>query len=118
NTRQAERPIDADDPHWISGIHHYCDHWCERCDFSHRCLKFAVIERLRGDDATGKPHGRSGFDALARVFDEVRIELETAAGKIAADDLRVGANVAVEKRIQRRAQAAGGRETNAALTYV
>jgi hypothetical protein len=112
-----ERPVDADDPHWIPGIHHYCDRWCERCEFSHRCLKFAVIERLIGDDATGDARSRTVFDALARVFDEARLELDAAAGKAGADDLRVGANVAVEKRIQRRAHAAGGRETKAALTY-
>jgi hypothetical protein len=65
--QHAERPIDADDPHWISGIHHYCDHWCRRCDFSHRCLKFAVIERLLGEDATDNARRRSGFDALSWV---------------------------------------------------
>jgi hypothetical protein len=116
NHAKAERPIDMDDPHWIAGIHHYCDRWCERCDFSHRCLKFAVIERLIGDD-TSEARNRTSFAALARVFDEARIELDVATGKASEDDLRVGANVAVEKRIQRRAHAAGGRETNAALTY-
>jgi hypothetical protein len=111
---QEERIIDATDPHWITGIHHYCDRWCERCDFSHRCLKFAVIERLIGDDDS---HDRTGLGTLARIFDEARIELEVGINKAGADELQVGANVAVEKRIQRRAQIAGGRETNAALTY-
>jgi hypothetical protein len=26
---------------FIIGVHHYCDRWCERCRFTHRCRQFA-----------------------------------------------------------------------------
>ena len=26
---------------FISGIHNYCDRWCERCQFTNRCSVFA-----------------------------------------------------------------------------
>jgi len=32
------------DPKYISGIFNYCDRWCERCEFTTRCLTFASLE--------------------------------------------------------------------------
>jgi len=29
-------------PEFISGIHNYCDRWCERCAFSSRCMVYAM----------------------------------------------------------------------------
>lgn len=37
----------------ISGIHNYCDRWCERCDFTVRCSVFAIgeeEERIRKEN--------------------------------------------------------------------
>lgn len=31
----------AGDPRFISGIYNYCDRWCERCQFTSRCLVYA-----------------------------------------------------------------------------
>ena len=31
-----------DNPRLVSGIHNYCDRWCERCPFTDRCLSFAM----------------------------------------------------------------------------
>jgi hypothetical protein len=122
SNREKDRRLDPDDPHFIAGIHHYCDRWCERCLFSHRCYKFAYTEQLLGSITTPKKK-RLGtltvFDALSRVVSEARHNLEVAAQKHTAgsDDQKLIANVAVEKRIQRRALRAGARETKAAHTY-
>ena len=32
----------AANPDFISGIHNYCDRWCERCSFSSRCFVYAT----------------------------------------------------------------------------
>ncbi len=32
----------ADNPELIPGIYNYCDRWCERCDFTSRCLQFQM----------------------------------------------------------------------------
>lgn len=119
--RKTRAKLDPDNPHYISGIHHYCDRWCERCLFSHRCFKFAYTEQLLGPVTlpTKKRGTQTVFDALSRVMTEARHDLEVAARKLAnnPDEQKLIANVAVEKRIQRRALRAGARETKAAHTY-
>jgi hypothetical protein len=32
------------DPRFISGIYNYCDRWCERCEFTTRCLTYTSVE--------------------------------------------------------------------------
>src|ERR1035437_2834205 len=34
----------AKNPDLISGIYNYCDRWCERCRFTHRCMNYAMQE--------------------------------------------------------------------------
>lgn len=41
----------ARDPKYIPGIYNYCDRWCERCDFTERCLNYASLSE--DDDSTG-----------------------------------------------------------------
>ena len=107
------------EPRFIEGIHHYCDRWCERCEFSHRCIKFTLTEELCGEGAAMRDGAsQTVFDALSRVFTEARIEIERAAKKLGTDDeATLAACVAVEKRLQRQALRTGSRETKAALTY-
>lgn len=35
----------AETPNFISGIHNWCDRWCERCPFTTRCMNFAIGEQ-------------------------------------------------------------------------
>ena len=39
----------AKDPKYISGIYNYCDRWCERCQFTSRCLNCTLVEEQFGD---------------------------------------------------------------------
>lgn len=39
----------AKDKRYISGIYNYCDRWCERCEFTSRCLNCTLIEEEFGD---------------------------------------------------------------------
>ncbi len=39
----------AKDPKYISGIHNYCDRWCERCTHTSRCLNYSLVEERFGD---------------------------------------------------------------------
>jgi hypothetical protein len=34
----------AANPNFISGIHNYCDRWCERCQFTSKCAVYAIEE--------------------------------------------------------------------------
>ncbi|HKJ31881.1 MAG TPA: hypothetical protein VKA34_08630 [Balneolales bacterium] len=38
----------AKDPKYISGIYNYCDRWCERCQFTSRCLNCTLVEEQFG----------------------------------------------------------------------
>jgi hypothetical protein len=111
-------PVPADE-RFIPGINYYCDRWCERCVFSHRCLKFVVTEELCGREAAARNgQTQTVFDALSRAFEEARQELQKVATKGGeADEDVLRASIAVEKRLQRRAFRNGARETKAALTY-
>jgi hypothetical protein len=40
------------DNDFISGIHNYCDRWCERCQFTNRCSVFADEREYLGDDGS------------------------------------------------------------------
>ena len=37
------------DKKYISGIYNYCDRWCERCQFTSRCLNCTLVEEQFGD---------------------------------------------------------------------
>ncbi|MFO7760258.1 MAG: hypothetical protein R6V20_01415 [Desulfobia sp.] len=37
------------DPKYIPGIYNYCDRWCERCQFTSRCLNCEIAEEEFGD---------------------------------------------------------------------
>ncbi len=105
---------------FIPGIHHYCNRWCERCDFSHRCLKYVLSENLSSlEAATSEAATQTVFDALGRVFEEARRELDRALIKPGQelDEATMAANISVEKRLQRQAMRTGARECKSALTY-
>ena len=36
-------------PQYISGIYNYCDRWCERCEFTSRCLNCTLAEKQFGN---------------------------------------------------------------------
>ncbi|MDY6955018.1 MAG: hypothetical protein SWE60_26245 [Thermodesulfobacteriota bacterium] len=39
----------AQDERFISGIHNYCDRWCERCPLTGRCMSFTIAEEEFSD---------------------------------------------------------------------
>ena len=39
----------ANNPKHIAGIYNYCDRWCERCQFTSRCLNCTLAEGQFGD---------------------------------------------------------------------
>jgi hypothetical protein len=59
----------ADDPRFISGIHNYCDRWCERCPFSSRCMVYAVEQADEDDDPKSRDINNKKFwDRLQGSF--------------------------------------------------
>lgn len=52
--REQPRSVDllkmADESNFISGIHNYCDRWCERCEFTERCRVFEADQETTDDE--------------------------------------------------------------------
>ena len=42
--------FDGDEQNFISGIHNYCDRWCERCEFTARCRVFAAEQEMSEEE--------------------------------------------------------------------
>src|SRR2546430_551595 len=68
----------AENPNFISGIHNYCDRWCERCPFTARCRVYAAEEADPDmDPATRDITNAAFWQKLASIFEETR-EMITA----------------------------------------
>lgn len=119
---RAPRPrkLDPDDPHFIPGIFNYCDRWCERCEFSHRCYNFAVNERYFGDDPEARDMSNQKFwNTLERIYADAKLTLDKSLKKLAGTKgiPSIEAADAHEKHVERRARAIGQKETKLAMTY-
>jgi len=63
----------AGDPRYISGIYNYCDRWCERCEFTSRCLNAAMREDEEAegrDPASHDIQNEAFWDRLHGVFQQ------------------------------------------------
>jgi hypothetical protein len=112
---------DPRNPRFIPGIYNYCDRWCERCEFSHRCAQFAMRSHDRPDDPrTRDNENRKFWDALgasALIGKPALKAKRRTAKECTSSSASIEAAAAHEKRLDRRARALGQRESNAALTY-
>ena len=112
---------DPRNPRFIPGIYNYCDRWCERCEFSHRCAQFAMRSHDRPDDPqTRDSENRKFWEALGTAPGTRAASLKakrSAGKKTPASPISIEAAAAHEKHLDRRARALGQRESNAALTY-
>ncbi|SRR2546430_6145180 len=63
----------AGNPNFISGIHNYCDRWCERCPFTARCLVYATEEADSDSDPASRDINNAAFwQNLTSIFQETR----------------------------------------------
>lgn len=58
----------AKDPKYISGIYNYCDRWCERCQFTSRCLNCALVEEQFGDLEENDIFNEAFWERFAEVL--------------------------------------------------
>ncbi len=70
------------DPKYISGIYNYCDRWCERCQFTSRCLNCTLVEEQFGDlediDLDNKTFWERFTEVLKGTFDMIKEMAEEA----------------------------------------
>jgi hypothetical protein len=73
---------------YISGIHNYCDRWCERCAFAARCRVFATESESSGngtDSSDLMDQLRNTFENTLEMLQDLMEKLEEAAEE-ALDD--------------------------------
>jgi hypothetical protein len=64
-------------PNHISGIHNYCDKWCERCTFTNRCAVFASEQDLSPEE--NDISNKSFWDKIYNTFADAMVMLQKAA---------------------------------------
>ena len=70
----------AGDPKFISGIYNYCDRWCERCEFTSRCLNYSMSHEDERDPASRDIQNKAFWERLHSVFQQtVEMVREDAA---------------------------------------
>ncbi len=69
----------ARNPEIISGIHNYCDRWCERCAFTSRCMNFAVSDEQLEDPAARDINNGAFWERLGETLHASMELLQEAA---------------------------------------
>jgi hypothetical protein len=97
----------AGDPRFISGIYNYCDRWCERCNFTSRCLTYEQLpESSKSEDSETHDLNNAKFwEELGEIFNETRQMIEEFAAEQGIDLKSAEAEAAVEEHRERRKSA-------------
>ena len=76
----------ASNPDLISGIHNYCDRWCERCDFTARCAVYAAEDADPDNDPASRDISNAAFwQKLTSIFKETHEMIAEWAEKNGVD---------------------------------
>lgn len=58
----------AQNPKFIEGIYNYCDRWCERCEFTSRCLNYEMGEKQFDDPESRDINNKKFWQKLSETF--------------------------------------------------
>lgn len=76
----------AANPDLISGIYNYCDRWCEKCQFTSRCLLYATEQEDADDSPESRDMQNKAFwEKLGRIFQETQQMLTEWAEEAGVD---------------------------------
>ena len=75
----------AGNPQFIKGIYNYCDHWCERCPLTSRCLNFASDSEESPDQKAHDITNEALWQKLAETFRITHELLEEVAAREGID---------------------------------
>jgi hypothetical protein len=108
----------AEDPNLISGIHNYCDRWCERCTFSARCLVYLSEQQDDEDDPASRDINNVEFwERLSNVFQETQKMITDWAEEAGVDLTAVAHSATDRDREARREDASNHPLAKAAEAY-
>lgn len=88
-------------PDFIPGIYHYCDHWCERCPFTARCMNYAMSQEDFRDIAAGDAEGLAYWERMKETFEATVALLQDLAARAGIDLDTVLVAEAIEDDVHR-----------------
>jgi hypothetical protein len=65
---------------FISGVHNYCDRWCERCPFTARCQVYATEQEL--SDESKDPMNPAFWENIKKKFEDMLDMLNQTMAKL------------------------------------
>lgn len=69
----------------ISGVHNYCDRWCERCPFTSKCGSFALTEGFDDDQEDKDLKNEKFWENLHIIFEVTLDMLKEKADELGID---------------------------------
>ncbi|MCE5340333.1 MAG: hypothetical protein LLF92_04300 [Planctomycetaceae bacterium] len=72
-------------PKFISGIYNYCDRWCERCQFTSRCLNFETCEGEFDTPESKDINNKAFWDKMQEVFAATAEMIKESAEEMGVD---------------------------------
>jgi hypothetical protein len=69
----------ADNPNNIPGIYNYCDRWCERCNFTSRCLNYQMSDEIGEGKEINDVNNKQFWEQMGNIFALTRELLEDMA---------------------------------------
>ena len=84
----------AKNPNLIEGIYNYCDRWCERCEFTTRCLNYEMGEKQFDDPESRDMNNKKFWEKLSETF-----QLTFEMIKETADEMGIDLNAADDEEL-------------------
>lgn len=88
-------------PDFIPDIYNYCDRWCERCQFTSRCMSFALSEEQNDGPEARDINNEIFWKRLSESFqatlDMLKEEAESEGIGLASDDIESAAEEEKQK---------------------
>lgn len=84
-SKPSDKPRQKKKPQFISGIHNYCDRWCERCRFTDRCRVYYNEKEYKEKYPYEDDDMDAFFAHLSHIFGEIRQMVEKSAVEMGID---------------------------------
>ena len=73
-----------ENPRYIQGIYNYCDRWCKKCDFTARCMHYALSEDHFSDPDSLNITNKVFWQKITELF---KVTLEMLNDLIEQEDI-------------------------------
>ncbi|MCP4196796.1 MAG: hypothetical protein GY762_06555 [Proteobacteria bacterium] len=102
--RRSLKQMAEEENDFISGIHNYCDRWCERCPYTARCMNYAIGEEVFADpesrDIQNEKFWQSLSDLMQESMELLHEILEERGIEIDPEEMDAGIEEEEQLRIQ------------------